>query len=195
MRQSAEPTACATPRRGHRRPATTPSARTCPRRGATRASTRPFSSNTTAGRRRIWPWPSTRRIPPRGRRRCCASSRTGTSCLLSCEILGADRGGAELGVWKGSYSRRLLSELPDLTLHLVDSWEPVDIYQSADKQNDAYAETLTAVAPYKDRTRVHRNWTSDAAKSFEDQSLDFVYVDASTTTGTAARTSLIGGRR
>ena len=36
--------------------------------------------------------------------------------------LGLDRVGAELGVWKGSYSRRLLSELPDLTLHLVDSW-------------------------------------------------------------------------
>ena len=42
--------------------------------------------------------------------------------------LGLDRVGAELGVWKGSYSRRLLSELPDLTLHLVDSWEPVDIF-------------------------------------------------------------------
>ena len=93
--------------------------------------------------------------------------------------LGLDRVGAELGVWKGSYSRRLLSELPDLTLHLVDSWEPVDIYQSADKQDDAYAETLQAVEPYKERTRVHRNWTSDAAKTFEDQSLDFVYVDAS----------------
>ena len=94
--------------------------------------------------------------------------------------LGLDRGsGAELGVWRGKFSAHLLRSLPDLeTLYLVDAWDVVDIYQSKEAQDDAFAVAAAAAAPFAN-AKILRNWTHDAARGVPDASLDFVYVDAS----------------
>ena len=89
--------------------------------------------------------------------------------------LGLGDSGAELGVWKGSFSRRLLGELPRLRLNLVDIWAPVDIYTDGTAQDAAFAEAVASVAPFGGRATFIRNWTAAAAAMVPDGSLDFVY--------------------
>jgi len=60
--------------------------------------------------------------------------------------LGLDAGvGAELGVWRGTYSVHLLSSLPRLTtLHMIDCWDVVDVYQDTNSQVTAHAAAIEA---------------------------------------------------
>lgn len=113
-----------------------------------------------------------------------------TASLRASEILsrlGKNPRGAELGVFKGSLSRRLLVR-KDLHLLMVDSWgayrdtyAPSGDYHSdpnASNHEEAFA-LATAITDFAaDRREITRADTLDAAKSVADGSLDFVFVDA-----------------
>lgn len=98
--------------------------------------------------------------------------------------------GAELGVWDGRLSWRLLTACPQLTLYMVDRWASVPDnhpYRSsgaamADFDQHAYdAAKLAAIAATQfadDRAVFLQAETVEAADRIEDGSLDFVFIDA-----------------
>lgn len=82
----------------------------------------------------------------------------------------ADEGyhkGAEIGVNKGYYSETLCKANPNIELYCVDAW-----------YNQRAKKLATArLKPYN-ATMIHK-LSLDAVNDFPDQSLDFVYIDAS----------------
>lgn len=96
--------------------------------------------------------------------------------------------GAEIGVFAGDLSKRLLRR-PDLTLYMVDSWtEAADgsAYQLGDfhgklnqHQQDEYCAMAVRVTRFAGaRAKVLRKSSVDAAREITDESLDFVFIDA-----------------
>jgi predicted O-methyltransferase YrrM len=94
--------------------------------------------------------------------------------------------GVELGVWQGSLYGFLLGAFPQLELTGVDRWQAINEYAGKDM---AAAERATrAIAEiHKKRARILKMDTAAAAAHFEDQSLDFVFIDASHDTDSVAR--------
>ena len=97
--------------------------------------------------------------------------------------------GVELGVYRGTMSRLLLMGHGGLHLAMVDSWEAdgggyvVDSGDAkarldADEMTDCqkYAERLTRFAA--SRREIIRARSQEAASRFDDQSQDFVFIDA-----------------
>jgi hypothetical protein len=97
--------------------------------------------------------------------------------------------GAEIGVFTGALSQRLLAR-EDLSLYLVDSWTVTaadsEYAQSGDfhaslsqAQQDAYYEgAREAVRFAAGRHEILRMSSRDAAERIQDGSLDFVFIDA-----------------
>ena len=90
--------------------------------------------------------------------------------------------GAEIGVEKGIFSKRLVRLVPELKLYAIDAWMPYkfpgngNFGKSKDRQNSYYEETKTRLAPFN--CEIIRKYSIDAVRDFEDESLDFVYIDA-----------------
>jgi len=74
--------------------------------------------------------------------------------------------GAEVGVFAGEYSLRLCQIIPGLQLFCIDPWKNMP---------DRYAETQRKLAPYT--TLIIRQKSLDAAETFANETLDFVYID------------------
>jgi hypothetical protein len=88
--------------------------------------------------------------------------------------------GAEIGVAKGLYSKCLLSRNSNLKLYSVDSWMPYDDFHNGrgtERQNRSYEEARARLSPYN--CEIIRDYSMNAVKRFKDESLDFVYIDAS----------------
>ncbi len=96
--------------------------------------------------------------------------------------------GVEVGVFRGGMSRRLLRH-PGITLHMVDSWEAwgdgrykdSDDYHAGltqEQQDGYYRDALANTEFALDRRNVLRMRSTDAAETFSDASLDFVFIDA-----------------
>lgn len=96
--------------------------------------------------------------------------------------------GVEVGVYTGELSKRLLTR-QDLILYMVDSWVEHDKdceYAKSDyhgklsqaKQDELYEKSLRAVSFAGERAKIIRKSSLEAAKDFEDGSLDFVFIDA-----------------
>lgn len=90
--------------------------------------------------------------------------------------------GAEIGVEKGVFSKRLLSKIPNLKLYSIDSWMPYKEYgfgKSTSRQERYYKEAKIRLAPYN--CEIIKDYSLNAVKKFKDETLDFVYIDASHT--------------
>lgn len=86
--------------------------------------------------------------------------------------------GVEIGVEVGAYSEVLCKANPKLKLYAVDAWKPYKTYRDhvdGKKLERFYEEAKTRLAPYK--CEVIRAFSMDAVKMFQDESLDFVYID------------------
>jgi predicted O-methyltransferase YrrM len=93
--------------------------------------------------------------------------------------------GAEVGVWQGNYSKILLDTWRGQKLYLIDSWKHrpdyhavADINSSQRQHDQSYIITLNKMKPYGSRVAVIREQSILAAKLFDDETLDFVYIDA-----------------
>lgn len=89
--------------------------------------------------------------------------------------------GAEIGVEQGVYSEVLLRSAPDLILFCIDAWKAYDGYRdhrTQSKLDGFMAATQERLEPYQSRYRLYRDFSVDAARQFENGSLDFVYIDA-----------------
>jgi len=102
--------------------------------------------------------------------------------------LGDNPVGVEVGVFTGALSTILLRK-PDLTLYMVDSWEvhnPDGEYAKTDfhgklsqaDQDAYYTHTKDVTFFAGERAKIIRKRSVDASKDFEDNSLDFVFLDA-----------------
>jgi len=89
--------------------------------------------------------------------------------------------GVELGVFRGDFSKVLLENW-DGNLYMIDPWRPIgDTYIDAcdDMQlYDLYAATTKNIKGYESRGFMLRGLGEELIDLFEDESLDFVYIDA-----------------
>jgi hypothetical protein len=93
--------------------------------------------------------------------------------------------GAEIGVKTGKYSDELLGNWKGAELVSIDPWLEADPEDYVDRSNvpqdqheQHYRETRERLAPYGDRSTIWRLTSVEAATKVEDQSFDFVYIDA-----------------
>ncbi|MBN2301014.1 MAG: class I SAM-dependent methyltransferase [Lentisphaerae bacterium] len=93
--------------------------------------------------------------------------------------------GAEIGVREGEFSKYLLEHWKGKLLYSVDPWkeypreEYPDISNVDQKRHDqCYQTAIKRLGGFGERSRVMRMTSEEAASNMEDDSLDFVYIDA-----------------
>jgi hypothetical protein len=93
--------------------------------------------------------------------------------------------GVEIGVQKGRYSRVLCMKNPNLKLYCVDPWTayPEYVEQNTPEEQPLLDEFLQCakerLAPYN--VEFVQKYSMDAVNDFEDESLDFVFIDGNHT--------------
>jgi predicted O-methyltransferase YrrM len=86
--------------------------------------------------------------------------------------------GVELGVWEGALFGYLLAAFPDLHLTGVDRWLAIGTYAGKDMAN-AEAKARKILEAHPGRARLLKEDTVMASLGIPDESLDFVFIDAS----------------
>jgi len=89
--------------------------------------------------------------------------------------------GVEIGVFKGEFSKHILNNWEG-TLYMVDVWRPLgDEYEdSSNHKNhmEAYQDTMENIKGFEDKGIMVRATSEIAADMFQDESLDFIFIDA-----------------
>ena len=80
----------------------------------------------------------------------------------------------EIGVYKGAFSEILLRTCPSIHLHSVDLWVDME----GKPMDEIMEECRVLLTPYADRSEMVKADSLTASSMFEDNSLDFVYIDA-----------------
>lgn len=88
--------------------------------------------------------------------------------------------GAELGVAAGEYSAVIMKYNPDITLYGVDPYISYSGYKDYTRKEtfNALEERAHALLDKYPTYKFVRKMSLEAAEDFEDESLDFVYIDA-----------------
>jgi len=89
--------------------------------------------------------------------------------------------GAEIGVKEGRFIAHMLQNYPNLKMYAVDPWESQPEGNETYKEwnfNNIYKEYQQKVKPYADRCTELKMYSEKAADLVEDNSLDFVFIDA-----------------
>lgn len=76
--------------------------------------------------------------------------------------------GCEIGVNRGINAKRMLNAIPDLKLHLVDSWA----------KRDKLRETHNRLEKFVPQIVTAEMLSMDAVRYYNDEFFDFVYIDA-----------------
>jgi hypothetical protein len=87
--------------------------------------------------------------------------------------------GAEIGVDRGLYAETLSKANPGVKLYCIDPWKVYNDYEDLRDphyMNVNYALTKRRLSPYN--CKIIKKSSMGAIKDFEDESLDFVYIDA-----------------
>lgn len=106
-------------------------------------------------------------------------------------LLPKDSIGAEIGVWKGDFSSRMLTQVKPREMHLIDPWTFLDepAYERAwyggdsarcqADMDDLHREVVDRFAAEISRgvVQIHRLTSQDAASLFRDDYFDWVYID------------------
>ena len=90
------------------------------------------------------------------------------------------RVGAEIGSESGIYSRDLCKCNPQAKVYLVDAWKAYKGYREYVTQSkiDTFYEKIQERLKTFSNYEIIKKFSMDAVKDFEDESLDFVYIDA-----------------
>lgn len=89
--------------------------------------------------------------------------------------------GAEVGVYKATYTCSLLKHIPGLKLYGIDAWEDYLEYPDFKSYKTGSLDIAYEVAKKNVKglnCELIRGRSIDVAKRFEDESLDFVFIDA-----------------
>lgn len=89
--------------------------------------------------------------------------------------------GAELGVKEGYLSKTFLSSNDQLTMYSIDLWGAHESIPETHDHDLNYNLAVNNLKEYGSRSIIYRMLTTDAINKFEDNSLDFVYIDATHT--------------
>lgn len=85
--------------------------------------------------------------------------------------------GAEIGTAQGDHAKTLCENIPGIKLHCIDIWTPYDGYNEYVNRIVLYHnQAVEKLKPYN--VNFIQKYSVEASKDFEDQSLDFVYIDA-----------------
>ncbi len=91
---------------------------------------------------------------------------------------------AEIGVWEGAFSQRILDVCEPKELHLIDPWLYMPEFSNTGfgkKKNEHLMEARyhAVVEKFRDdpRVKVHRSTSEAALSQMADGSLDWVYID------------------
>lgn len=93
---------------------------------------------------------------------------------------------AEIGVWKGDFSKQILSETSPQTLHLIDSWSFQEefserMYGGAVARNQEDMNSIYQVVLNKfsglNNVVFNKGKSSEVLRGFEDDYFDWVYID------------------
>ena len=93
--------------------------------------------------------------------------------------------GAEIGVDKGRYSKWICQKVPNIKLYCIDPWNAYDEYVEQHGEagqvvlDDCYKAAKERLAPYN--VKFIKKTSMKALKDFEDESLDFVFIDGNHT--------------
>jgi ADP-heptose:LPS heptosyltransferase/GR25 family glycosyltransferase involved in LPS biosynthesis len=90
--------------------------------------------------------------------------------------------GAEVGTFKGQFSKLMIEKWSG-TLYMVDVWrglgdEYIDSSNHHNYDGGVYSEAMKNIEGFEDRAIMVRASSEVASSMFEDESLDFVYIDA-----------------
>jgi Methyltransferase domain/Family of unknown function (DUF6492) len=89
--------------------------------------------------------------------------------------------GVEVGCAYGHNASTILSQWKGQKLYMVDPWQrqPEEVYREDTKQIDyeVWYKDCCALAERDPRAVIRREFSVEAAKTFADESLDFVYID------------------
>lgn len=88
--------------------------------------------------------------------------------------------GIELGCGDGDTTLHLLKNLPNLFLYGIDpyiGYNDFNGHNPKEMLENNLVNTLNKIDPYKDRFELHRNISDDVIDKFEDESLDFIFID------------------
>lgn len=89
--------------------------------------------------------------------------------------------GAEIGVFEASTSTHLLRSFPQLRLFCVDpfvDYSEHEIDRTTEKMSACESITRQKLAAFADRVVLLKDFSVSAAPSVQDDSLDFVFIDA-----------------
>jgi hypothetical protein len=88
----------------------------------------------------------------------------------------------EVGVWAGTYAEKIATWGDFAMLHLVDPWKHQPDYKDLVNVDDGEFQRVYEQVENKfrgnPRIKIHRKASVEAAASFNNLSLDFVYIDA-----------------
>lgn len=93
---------------------------------------------------------------------------------------------AEIGVWRGAFSEAILEVTKPQVLHLIDPWEfqgefPDRMYGGSVARGQADMDRIYDSVCRRfdsfDNVRIHRGKSDQVLSQFEDDSLDWVYID------------------
>ena len=88
--------------------------------------------------------------------------------------------GAEVEVYGGEYSSVLCKQISGLTLFCIDSWKAYNGYEdmgnNQKKMDFSLSEAIRRTQMFD--CRLKKMLSTEAVKEFDDNSLDFVYIDA-----------------
>lgn len=89
------------------------------------------------------------------------------------------KNGVEIGTYKGQFAETMCKLIPGLDLKCVDAWTVYKDYKDYgvnDLESDAYK--IAKERSEKFGFELIKGWSLDSVKQFEDESLDFVFIDA-----------------
>lgn len=90
--------------------------------------------------------------------------------------------GIEVGTFKGELSKEILN-MWDGTLYMLDVWRPlgneyIDSSNHANFENGVYGDAMSNIRGFEDRGIMIRCDSEVGSNIFENESLDFAYIDA-----------------
>lgn len=88
--------------------------------------------------------------------------------------------GIELGCGDGDTTLHLLSNLPNLTLYGIDPYTGYDDFNGHNPKEmleQNLVNTMQKIDSYKDRFILYRDISDNVVDKFEDESLDFIFID------------------
>jgi hypothetical protein len=91
--------------------------------------------------------------------------------------------GVEIGVYRGRFTATLAKRTPNMELIGIDAWKVYPgykDYEDNDLESEAYTDAVRRTQQYPN-VKLVNSWSVDASKTFEDESLDYIFIDANHT--------------